>query len=227
LPERLARIFEEIASGVQPSLPMDKKVLWAESNNVIYREGSVQPAPSHTALFIKPEVAPIRGAVESVLSGVPNIFFGTQKKLYRGIKGTGIPVNVTRVSGDYTGIKNTTVSEAATTWSFTRFGTWILATNGKDRPQIWKLSSPNNFVKWEEVAGSGNDLGSPGTEITTAQIVRSIGPYVILLNTSNGGEVYEWCDTNNPHVFTPTAANAAGQSFLRDLHSEVIAAVPL
>lgn len=215
--ERLLRADEQIVAGLEPSSPLDSKVLWADGRNVVFKEHSVQPIPGEALLVSKLEVAPGRGALELLVNGVPTLFWGTPKKLYRFKEG-GAAEDVSNSGiggGSYGGIIDSTATQAATRWSFVSWGIWAVASNGVDPVQINKDAA--EFV----------DLGGISGVFSTAEIVRTFGPYLIALNTDNDPAEFSWCDTDDVETWTPSAINAAGSLLMRDLNSPIIAAEDL
>lgn len=132
------------------------------------------------------------------------IFFGTRDKLY-GYDGATLDTSATT----YTGIKDSGGTLRATQWSMVTVGDWIIASNGVDATQIRKTTT------WADLTGPS---------FTWAKIVRKYGPYVIAINTSNGGKLVEWCSDDNVENWTPAADNTAGNLLLRELTSDPIAA---
>ena len=236
--ERIARFDREIPTGLHPSLPNAKIPLWVDGRNVIFFENAVQPSPGQFQLAAKAEVGRVIGAIESLIDGKDNVFFGTPTKLYR-FQEDFDPLQAEDVSrtvggGAYTGINDATASEISTRWSFAVWGRWILAVNGKDAGQIWKpeYTGPD-FSNWN------SDSAIPPTSTvedfpwTKAQIVRTIGPYAIVLNVearvggADESDFIYWCDTDDVHNFTAGATTAAGQLPVRDLDSPILAAEAL
>src|SRR3972149_1204346 len=233
---------EKIDSGVYKDAPNNLIPLWADGLNVLFTENVVQPFPPHLVLVGKIETNPIAGAVEAIIAGVPNLFFGTATKLYRYISGGGALIEVTRsnvgAQVPYTGIQDATVSTPSTRWSFANWGQFLLAANGVDVPQIWKptiippntdffpIGSPDGFTEFANWVQ--DPAGSPvALPFAWAQIVRTLGPYVLAYHTSNGDAMVEWCHTDNVELFTPAANNAAGNHFIRNLGGPVVAVEPL
>src|SRR3990172_9290778 len=89
---------EKIDSGVYKDETNNLIPLWADGLNVLFTENVVQPFPPHLVLVGKIETNPIAGAVEAIIAGVPNLFFGTATKLYRYISGGGALIEVLAVT---------------------------------------------------------------------------------------------------------------------------------
>lgn len=103
-----------------------------------------------------------RGAVvATLLDGTRRIFAGTEEKLYEVAGGTWI--DRSRV-GDYNG-------GVDTRWSFTQFGSTSIAAN---RADVMQRSVGAGFV---DIAGA-----------PSAEIVFSVGAFVMALNLNDGGE---------------------------------------
>lgn len=86
----------------------------------------------------------------------------------------------------------------------------MLATNGKDYPQIDK--------------GAGFSSLSNGSQFSTALIFKALGPNIIAINTSVNSRGYLWCDTDDVEDWIPTASNNAGDGIFREATSDPVAA---
>jgi hypothetical protein len=136
-----------------------------------------------------------------------NIFWGDQSKLYEWDT-----ISVTEATG-FTGQTDATVLNPATQWSFAPYGSWMIATNGVDVPQVHK--------------GTSFAALNVESQFTTAEIFIFRGPHLLAFNTSVNDKGFLWSDTDNPEVWLPTASNAAGDLVIREAQSEIMAAVPL
>jgi len=152
-------------------------------------------------------------------SGVPTLFYGTKSEIRRHTRNPSVD---TQVGSGYTGNPNqfreitgqpnTIVSQ----WSMVDFGSWILATNGKDLPQIYK--------------GTSFSAMNVESQFTTAEIFVKRGPYILAFNTSINSKGFLWNNADIPDgtgSWTPTASNQAGDLIFREASTEVVAAVRL
>lgn len=103
-----------------------------------------------------------------------------------------------------------------TQWSMVNFGTWVLATNGVDTPQIFKGSS------FADLTGLPTTLA-----VNTWEIFAKRGPYVLAFNSDVDSRDFYWCHTDDPEQWEPTTTNAAGDLRIRELKTPIKAAVPL
>lgn len=218
--ERLLKLDEAIASGLHPSLPQDQVPLWVDGRNIVFREKSVQPHPGQFVLLNKISPSPGLGVIELEVGGVPNLFWGTDQQLFRFATSFNPPDADDVSSATYNGLLNATSTSRATRWSFAQFGIWVIGVNGKtspqDPPQIFKTGP--NFANW-----------NVQSKFTYAEIVRTIGPFVLVFNTSNGQNIVEWSDglSDDPEIWTPLAANSAGDLFIRGMPSPILCVQPL
>jgi len=176
---------------------------------------------------------PVRGLLQ-VLDGTSRmIYAGTLSKIYEIDEGTSAAVG-----SSYTGTENATTNTSEwdagastwdgggsiwdssignpTQWSMVNFGTWVLATNGKNTPQIFKGTS------------FGAISGLPTTKaVSTWEIFAKRGPYVLAFNSNVDSRDFYWCATDDPDNWEPTTTNAAGDLRIREMKTAIRAAVPL
>lgn len=219
-------------SGLHPALPNDEKPFWDTGSGVQFQERSVQPFPGQFSFILKIENLPIIGALERSIDGKKCFFYGSPQSLFRFVQTVGGAQNVTRASGLYNGITIATQSQISTRWSMTPWGRWIVATNGVDAVQIYKTPNP------VDGGGSGStkfiDLQEGGSStllFSKAELVASLGPYVLAFNLTEGGQklgdTFRWCHTDNVENWVPAATNAAGQLPIRELNGDIVSVVPL
>lgn len=203
------RAGEAAESGLFPGVhPLDVP-LWEDGRNVVFRDGGPQKIPGWTSPAIVTGAGIIRGADANQKEDLTQVLYmGDATKLYSWDAST-----VTEEGSGYTGQVNEDSSADATAWSFARFGNFMIATNGVDEPQIDKGSG---FV----------DLGTAPDVPTRGQIAIKRGPHILLFNTNNGPNVYDWCDEDDPEDWEITQTNAAGSQNIRDMDGEIKAACP-
>lgn len=225
---KLAELDSAIVSGVWPKQFELRVPLWVSGSNVKFDEKGVAKMDGFTSTGTALGTAPIRGMFQHLNGLNKHLFFGDQAAIYQW---NG--VNITSVGSGYTGNldssgttwdSGSTVWDTGSTtwdgsfaitasvWSMTDFGSWVLATNGKDTPQVNKT-------------GSFSALSGP--DFTTAEIFVKSGPYILAFNTSTNNRGFAWSDTDDPETWIPTSANAAGDLIIREIDSEIVAAVPL
>lgn len=91
----------------------------------------------------------------------------------------------------------------------------MLATNGKDAPQIRTTATG-----FRPTTASDRDF-------TTAEIFATLGDYALAINTSNGGKVVQWSDTDAPESYIESDLSNAGRMHIRELENNIIAAAAL
>lgn len=203
--QQLGRFQQELLGGLTPDLPSKDSAFFVDGSNVLYSDGGVQPFPAQFRLVDKLAVAPVMGMLECVRAGARELFWGTPSALYRYIEGSGL----SSVGSGYTGLVDQAGVVQPSLWSIESWGSWVLATNGKDAPQIFKTTSFGNLA---------------GTTFTTAEIFLRYKAYMLAINTSNSGNAVEWCDYDDPETWTPAATNHARGLYLRDMDSPIKAA---
>jgi hypothetical protein len=180
--------------------------LFKGGQNVNFKDGGVQPAHGQLFLTSTGRLQPIRGMQSTLIAGEPTLFFGDLNRLYE-FSGDSI----SELGSGYTGLEDASSGSRATLWSLAPWGEWMLATNGNGAIQISKS------------AGSFSDLsGSPPSD---TELLVTDSPFVLAMNTANGGNAIEWCDEDDVETWTPAVDNSAGSLFPRELSSDIIAAL--
>jgi len=64
-------------------------------------------------------------------------------------------------------------------------------------------------------------------DVDSVEIFLTRGPHVLGFNTSNSAKEFIWCDADDPDTWVTTPSNLAGALQIRELKSEIRAAVPL
>jgi hypothetical protein len=181
--------------------------MWIDGENVIFREGGPQKMPGWVSPVTVTGAGVIRGmdALQDE-AAVQRLFMGDANSLYMWDGST-----LSTISTGHTGQINETVTANATTWSFARFGNWMLATNDVDPARIWKTGV--------------TDAALAGASFTRARILLKHGPHIVALNTDNGQNIFEWCNEDLPEDWSITATNSAGNLNIRDMDGPITAAI--
>lgn len=209
----LARLEQAPLEGISPSLPHQQGRMWKDGENIIFHEKSIQPVPGQSLLFLKPASTIILGLHEREnSSGLKQLFFGNIANLFSWTATGGV---VTEASG-FTLASQATSSQRQQFWSMQSWDDWVLATNGKDAPQIKTAAS----TAFRATTATDRDF-------TTADSFATLGDYNIAINTSNGGKVVQWSDTDLPEQFIESDLSNAGRLNIRELENEIIASAAL
>jgi len=186
---------DELASGVWKDNFSTRIPLWQDGQNVQATELGIAKIKGWGALTSTGGTEPIRGIAQNsevnVISGLTdfNIYFGDLSALYYWNYGTqttttiGTGYSMTLVSGATSWDSSTTTWDSTLTewdaglnfsdhWSFATFGTFVLATNGGDAPQIKKNNV--NFVNLG-TGITGISITSGGTGYSVADPVTFTG----------------------------------------------------
>lgn len=184
-----------IQSGIKPSLPAIQDKLWKDASNVIFGDQSAEKAKG--IQYLGSTVGNITGMAQAFVSGQQRVYLGTATKLYRYANGT-----TTTLTGTFTGQR----------WSMLPWGTWLLAVNGVDVPQVCKDTT--TAVAWANVP----------TAALGAKIVRKLAERPLLFY----GQEVAWPRATDIEAWaTPDPTGRAGNFFIRDLDSVVVAVEPL
>lgn len=228
--KKLAEFTQEIPTGIWPAGEEDSTPFWTGGDNIHFSRKGASKMLGWSKAFTNTGTEIIHGMHQLKQDKDAVLYFGDKGKLYKWTKGV-----LTTEGTGYTGVDNatgtfwdsgtTTWDSGSTTWdggiqlgisgwSFANFGSWVIATNGKDLPQIDKGAG---FVALGGITGVFNK----------AHHVVKLGPYIIFFNTNTNDREGIWSDTDDPETWLPTSANAAGSLVIRELNSEIIAVVPL
>lgn len=221
----------EMNTGMWPENFATKIPLWEDSFNVIFTELGVQKVRGSTELVSTGLGDPIRGLVQVVENEDAVAYMGDLTQLYRvnmtdqtfTVEGTGY--NMAEDAGSSLWDGGTSLWDGGSTvwdagiiqadqWSIINYGTFILATNGEDLPQINKQDL-NGFVP------------VTGMDVTSVEIWVKRGPHVLGFNTSTASNEFVWCDADDVDTWVAAPDNLAGQLEIRELKTAIKAAVPL
>lgn len=208
-----------IVSGIFTSIYPEHAPMWVAADNVVFHDLSVQkikgreqlPDPPFSRENVNVGITTqkgIRGLAQARVGNERRIYLGTLENIWKWDGNTDYRL----LGSGFNGQLNATTFAPATYWSLAPFGSFLLATNGVDAAQIWRnvgvaLPLVSNF--------------------TTAEIFLVWGPYVIAYATDFTGEKgLQWSNADDPDDWVPTPTNDAGDFQIRELESEIRAAVP-
>lgn len=221
-PKPLIKLSSELLTGIHPGMLYDSVPLWQDGHDVSFRRGSIRPITAQQLLLARPESSPITGMAQycigcPILGDRHVVFFGTANNIYSWEKNFGV-VNRSKVGGYTGGI-----------WHFTQWGSWVIATNGVDPPQLIKYLEDADFsnLDTENVAGRTFD---------TAQIITTYRNFAIALNTRNnhvsaitGGPTFihfsNLDDVETWDPIQPSGIGSAGDLPVRGADSPIRAAI--
>lgn len=208
---RLGQLRAELSSGLWlDQYPLfGAPVLWKDGQNIQFTSNGVQKISGWSSAFNPLDNKPIRGMVANTVAGIQYLFYGDQNRIYRSLAGS--PPEV--VGTGYTGNTHGTVTRQASAWSFVTFGSWVLATNGKDAPQILQT---DQF----------RDMDTQGI-LPAAEIFMLRGPHVLAFGIEGDSGRFAWCHADAPEVWLPDTDNSAGSLLIRELEGPVTACAHL
>lgn len=191
---------DQMLSGVYPDLPHRQPPIFKNAKNVLFSDKSVQPIPGQYILTAGHEGLPIRGLLSIREANIPILFYGDDSKLYRYT----ITGGTTEVGTGY--------SNNGNAWSLQRWGTWVLATNNVDAPQIFKGSS---FAALTGISPT----------FATARIFLAYKNYLLAFNTDVNDSRVAWCTADDPENWVAALNNTSRLLDIRDTTSGFTAAV--
>jgi len=226
---KIAELDKAVISGIWPKQFSLKAPLWVDGANVQFDEKGVAKVKGYTSVGTKLGSNPVRGMFQHLEAGARKLYFGDTSNIYQW-NGAAI----SSVGSGYTGIEDSgetlwdsggtswdgatatawdgTAAITTSVWSMTDFGDWVIATNGKDPVQISKTGTFSNLS---------------GPDFTTAEVLAKVGPHVLCFNTSINDRAFAWCSADDPEDWIPTSVNSAGDLIIREIDSNIVAAVPI
>lgn len=197
MPRKIGEITGEMMlSGVFPDLPHKQPPVFRTAKNVLFTDNSIQPIPGQYVLTAGSGGIPVRGLLSIREGSTPVLFFGDDATLYRfTISGGTTEVGV--------GFAN-----AGNAWSMRRWGSWILATNNVNSPQIFKGSS---FAALTGASGVFN----------TVRKFLTYKNYALAFNTDLNDSRIAWCTANDPETWVAALTNTARSIDIRDTTSGI------
>lgn len=191
---------DHIQSGIFPALEHSAAPLWQSGQNVMFSERSVSPMPGQYVLIPAAVEEPVRGIVETNISGEPNIFYGTTSKAFRWSQGDGSIELGTGFNADY--------------WTGFRWGSWTVLTP-------W----PNGVVQLWKSDVDFDDLDGRDSQFETARASLAYKRFAIFFGLDTDGKKIIWSDADNVEDYVGTLANAAGSLTVPEAESDILAAV--
>lgn len=196
LPAISIKTPEWLASGLWADPLPDQPALWRDGENVEFRDGEARKASGWAVQNTLS--APVTGLAQAYVDGQKRVYVGTDTELRMFLNGANSEIGR---AADYNGGQ----------WSMISWGTFLIATNDVDPPQIWKNT------------GQAEDWAPDTIPFDRAAVVRRVSTFPMLFH----GQRAAWPAYNNFEDFEPGPGKRAGEYFIRDIDSDVIAVEPL
>lgn len=201
--QRLADFTKQINSGIYKDPANNLVPLWSDGKNIVFDPEGPRPVHGFSSLALnKPAGLPVRGMIQSWITGNKYIFFGNKNNLYKYDDGLDSITEVSKATDAY----------SAAFWSFDNWGDWVLATNDAEVVQVYK-----------DTVGDFADLSTDIASLT-APIVVTTRAHAIFFGTDAENREITWSDEDDVTVYTPQISNAAGSLYVRSLASPIRAA---
>lgn len=218
--DKLGSLREQLSEGLKLDPYELQSILYKDANNVIFTLRGVKKSTGYSILFTTTDGFAIRGIAQLVEAGVQYIYFGDKGKLYKSVAAAAPTV----VGSGFTGIDTATATQEVTLWSIVPFGSWVLATNGVDPPQIFKGTS------FTAISGTLSfvDVLVPGTGYSVSDTVTISGgggtgatAEVSSVDGAGGIEAVTITAAGTGFTSTPTAtaANGTGASLSAEIQA--------
>lgn len=226
------RLDEQVTSGIYPELFSRQVPLWSTGENIQFTKVGVEKIKGNQEIFDTLTGEPVRGIIQWEDGVDAYVFAGTLTKIFQIDVINSTSVDVTNVA--YNLLDNSGSSEwdggltewdnggslwdngilRATQWSMINYGSFMLATNGIDTPQIQK----NRDAAFTDVGG---------LDVGTIEVFQKFGPHVLGFHTDVSDKEFVWCDADDVDTWVAAPDNLAGQLEIRELNTAIRAAVPL
>lgn len=187
----------ELESGLFPGVDKLSSPFWADGENVEFRNGGIMTSKGWV------DLASLPGTVNELAQA----FHNGDQRIYAAV------ANGVFMRSSLTGLSSLGSFPTQGFPFFETFGSFLLGTNSVDPPMYWK-----NTGVFTEI---------PDLPFTHAKIFHRRDNHVLAMNTSSGQQAYEWCSASNVDDWEPLPENSAGNNFIRDLDSEIVAAVDI
>lgn len=161
--------------------------------NVLPADGSYMPFKSLQAYTAALSSMPLGFILARQLNGTIAMFSGTATKLWLLNNATLAWADVTKTAATYN------ASDDAP-WSFAQFGSFIIAVNQNDDPQVYELGVD---VRFRDLGGSPPRAG----------VVKVWGDFVGLMQLTSNLDRTQWSGLNDCEFWTPGSNNSDFQDF--------------
>jgi hypothetical protein len=222
---------DQVNTGLWPDVFSTRIPMWETGQNIQFTEFGVEKVAGSRTLANTGNAEPIRGLLQNLVDDDPYLYAGDLSQLYQyNFRTEALTVvgNGFTMSDD---VESAVWDSGATTWdggvsrwdfgiagadhwSMVSYGTFAMATNGLDLPQIQK-GVDTQFVP------------VTGMDVTTVEVFAKRGPHVLGFNTSASPREFIWSDADNVDVWVAQTDNLAGQLEIRELKTDIVSAVPL
>lgn len=184
---------EVFSSGLWIDTPKNQQGLWKDGLNVVFSDGIIERFRQVTQEYTT--AARVTGIATANSGGTQRAYIGAGPKV------------IMREGLAHTEIGSGFAANGV--WDFEPFGTFLLATNNVDQPQLWKNTGV--LANWATCP------------FARARLVKKLEVFPVLFE----GQNVAWPSYNNIEDFVPGPGKRAGQFFIRDLDGDVMAAEPL
>ncbi len=194
----------KIETGIAKSVHSLAAPLWVDGQNVVFESGVVKKMKGTDKCFDIQMTGgtEVSGLLATVVAGTRTLYMGTRARLF---KWTQVDFAATVIGSGYTGVDTESSTVPATRWSMVPWGNWLYATNGVDAPQVYKGAS---------AAAVGSGVPNP------CKIFQKLKVYLLAFKDTT---LY-FSDEDDPDTWN---SGNAGNLPIRDMDSDVVAAVPL
>lgn len=210
----LARLEQELISGIHPDFPNALVPLWANGRDIVFEQNGPRPVQGVRQAAKIPGRLPVRFVLQHS-TPTPAAFVANKNHIYR-VTNIGWEHPKVAVIDDLSQLNLSLESIYATDyWWLAPWGSWVLATNGVDPIQVWKPGD----TAFANLAFT--DVGEKNALINGAKILLPFKQYMVAFKgqtiySSHADDVEDWETRRN---------NEAAELPIRDIDSDIQAAV--
>lgn len=189
---------QTLSQGVFPSLGANQPQVWRTSSNVEFPGDRARKATGYT---IEVNTSAVYAIAQAFADNFRRAYYAEATDIYSFQGGVSLRLGLGFDSSGF--------------WSLVTWGTWLLATNEVDPPQVWKDTVTDDMHPLAGFTG-----------------VRAGRRYRLFKKHQNHvlgyfGQTVDWSHESDPETWVPAVSNSAGSEFIRDLDSDIVAAQPL
>lgn len=183
-----------LTRGLYPDLPKNQAQLFFSGSNIDFDVTGVVKTRGNS--YLDNVATPIYAIAQSYVNGLRRAYFAEADKLWSWTVG-----GKAQIGSGYGGLGY---------WSMVPWGSWLIATNDFDVPQVWKDDG--------NPASALADVRRPRFRLVKRHQNRILGFF---------GQSVDWSSDSNPELWDPAENNSAGGQLIRDLDSDITAACQL
>lgn len=202
-----------VSSGLQPDLHPAQKLLWEVADNVQFYQGKVRRRKPSTELFSVGDLGPIRGLAQQRLANGTRQFWAAE----RDTDGTlnayffdAVSVVPLLPSLGAAALDETVLAPAPYV-DFTPLGDWMVINRSDQKALLYQGGAASSPADWPALA---------------VQYLKKLN-FLVALGTGPRKTGVAWSDSDDWLTFTASSSNLAGELFIDDFDTGIVAGTRL